>query len=151
MGTVRVTKKAYICFNIYKIFIINIRCNPLYHLSMTYITLYSLLFNSNCCILTAELNYRFTERWQFSEVQISPAIRLRLPLCGHFEPIITKGGGSRNAEGSFYSICWKMPNTILPPYHLVCFGVLISATQAISESNGAALHCLYRFFCFALL
>ena len=32
----------------------------LYHLSMMYVTVYNMSFNSNCCILAAELNYRFT-------------------------------------------------------------------------------------------
>ena len=32
----------------------------LYHLSMMYVTVYNMSFNSNCRILAAELNYRFT-------------------------------------------------------------------------------------------
>ena len=31
----------------------------LYHLSMMYVTVYNMSFNSNCHILAAELNYRF--------------------------------------------------------------------------------------------
>ena len=34
---------------------------PQYHLSMTYITVYNLLFNSNCRILAAELNCTLTQ------------------------------------------------------------------------------------------
>ena len=40
--------------------LINIGCATLYHLSMTYITVYNLSINSNYRILAAELNYRFT-------------------------------------------------------------------------------------------
>ena len=43
------------------IFFINIGCATLYHLSMMYVTVYNMSFNSNCRILAAELNYRFTE------------------------------------------------------------------------------------------
>ena len=39
---------------------INIGCATLYHLSMMYVTVYNMSFNSNCRILAAELNYRFT-------------------------------------------------------------------------------------------
>ena len=42
------------------IFFINIGCATLYHLSMMYVTVYNTSFNSNCRILAAELNYRFT-------------------------------------------------------------------------------------------
>ena len=42
------------------IFLINIGCATLYHLSMMYVTVYNMSFNSNCRILAAELNYRFT-------------------------------------------------------------------------------------------
>ena len=42
------------------IFFINIGCATLYHLSMMYVTVYNMSFNSNCHILAAELNYRFT-------------------------------------------------------------------------------------------
>ena len=42
------------------IFFINIGCATLYHLSMMYVTAYNMSFNSNCRILAAELNYRFT-------------------------------------------------------------------------------------------
>ena len=42
------------------IFFINIGCATLYHLSMMYVTVYNMSFNSNCRILAAELNYRFT-------------------------------------------------------------------------------------------
>ena len=42
------------------IFFINIGCATLYHLSMMYVTVYDMSFNSNCRILAAELNYRFT-------------------------------------------------------------------------------------------
>ena len=42
------------------IFFINIGCATLYHLSMIYVTVYNMSFNSNCCILAEELNYRFT-------------------------------------------------------------------------------------------
>ena len=43
------------------IFFINIGCATLYHLSMMYVTVYNVSFNSNCHILAAELNYRFTQ------------------------------------------------------------------------------------------
>ena len=42
------------------IFFINIGCATLYHLSTMYVTVYNMSFNSNCRILAAELNYRFT-------------------------------------------------------------------------------------------
>ena len=44
---------------LYYIFI-NIGCATLYHLSMMYVTVYNMSFNSNCRILAAELNYWFT-------------------------------------------------------------------------------------------
>ena len=44
------------------IFFINIGCATLCHLSMMYITVYNMSFNSNCRILAEELNYRFTKR-----------------------------------------------------------------------------------------
>ena len=44
------------------IFFINIGCATLYHLSMMYVTVYNVSFNSNCRILAAELNYRFTQK-----------------------------------------------------------------------------------------
>ena len=55
-------KKAYILKYIleFKKNLINIGCATLYHLSMTYITVYNLSINSNCRILAAELNYMFT-------------------------------------------------------------------------------------------
>ena len=40
----------------YYIFI-NIGCATLYHLSMMYVTVYNMSFNSNCRILATELNY----------------------------------------------------------------------------------------------
>ena len=43
------------------IFFINVGCATLYHLSMMYVTVYNMSFNSNCRILSAELNYRFTK------------------------------------------------------------------------------------------
>ena len=42
------------------IFFKNIGCATLYHLSIMYVTVYNMSFNSDCCILAAELNYRFT-------------------------------------------------------------------------------------------
>ena len=45
------------------IFFINIGCATLYNLSMMYVTVYIISFNSNCRILAAELNYRFTQVW----------------------------------------------------------------------------------------
>ena len=45
------------------IFFINIGCATLYHLSMMYVTVYNMSFNSNCRILAEELNYRFTKDW----------------------------------------------------------------------------------------
>ena len=42
------------------IFFINIGCATLYHLSMMYVTVHNMSFNSNCRILAAALNYRFT-------------------------------------------------------------------------------------------
>ena len=39
---------------------INIGCAIRYHLSMMYVTVYNMSFNSNCRILAAELNYMFT-------------------------------------------------------------------------------------------
>ena len=42
------------------IFFINIGCATLYHLSMMYVTVYNMSFNSNCRILAAYLNYRIT-------------------------------------------------------------------------------------------
>ena len=42
------------------IFFINIGCATLYHLSMMYVTVYNMSFNSNCRILAADRNYRFT-------------------------------------------------------------------------------------------
>ena len=64
MGTVK-TKKAYILKYLLDFKnLINIGCATLYHLSMTYITVYKLSINSNLVttyrILAAELNYRFT-------------------------------------------------------------------------------------------
>ena len=55
-------KKAYILKYLldFKNNLINIGCATLYHLSMTYITVYNLSINSNYRILAAELNYRFT-------------------------------------------------------------------------------------------
>ena len=44
------------------IFFINIGCATLYYLSMMYVTVYNMSFNSNCCILAVELNYRFTNK-----------------------------------------------------------------------------------------
>ena len=70
------------------IFFINIECATLYHLSMMYVTVYDMSFNSNCRILAAELNYRFTlashrsfnydqqklrEAWEGAEAKISRA------------------------------------------------------------------------------
>ena len=43
------------------IFFINIGCATLYHLSLMNVTVYNMSFNSNCRILAAELNYRFTK------------------------------------------------------------------------------------------
>ena len=40
----------------------NIGCGTLYYLSMMYVTVYIMSFNSNCRILAAELNYRFTNK-----------------------------------------------------------------------------------------
>ena len=56
-------KKAYILKYLldFKNNLINIGCATLYHLSMTYITVYNLSINSNHRILAAELNYRFTK------------------------------------------------------------------------------------------
>ena len=56
-------KKAYILkyLSDFKNNLINIGCATLYHLSMTYITLYNLSINCNYRILAAELNYRFTK------------------------------------------------------------------------------------------
>ena len=45
------------------IFFINIGCATLYYLSMMYVTVYNMSFDSNCRILAAELNYRFTKSW----------------------------------------------------------------------------------------
>ena len=42
------------------IFFINIGCATLYYFSMMYVTVYIMSFNSNCRILAAKLNYRFT-------------------------------------------------------------------------------------------
>ena len=42
------------------LFFINIGCATLYYLSMMYVTVFIMSFNSNCRILAAELNYRFT-------------------------------------------------------------------------------------------
>ena len=42
------------------IFFIDIGCATLYFLSMMYVTVYNMLYNSNRHILAAELNYRFT-------------------------------------------------------------------------------------------
>ena len=42
------------------IFFINIGCATLFHLTMMYVTLYNMSLNSNCHILAAKLNYRFT-------------------------------------------------------------------------------------------
>ena len=55
-------KKAYILKYLldFKNNLINIGCATLYHLSMTYKTVYNLSINSNYRILAAELNYRFT-------------------------------------------------------------------------------------------
>ena len=43
------------------IYFINIGCATLYYLSMMYVTVYVMSFNSNCSILAAELKYRFTD------------------------------------------------------------------------------------------
>ena len=55
-------KKAYILkYQLdFKNNLINIGCATLYHLSMTYITVYYLSINSDYRNLAAELNYRFT-------------------------------------------------------------------------------------------
>ena len=45
------------------IFIIYIGFATLYHLSVMYVTVYNMSFNSNCHILAAELNYRFTKNY----------------------------------------------------------------------------------------
>ena len=47
-------------------FFINIGCATLYYISMMYVTVYVMSFNSNCCILAAELNYMFTFSYSFS-------------------------------------------------------------------------------------
>ena len=65
-------KKAYICYILkylldFKNNLINIGCATLYHLSMTYITVYNLSINSNYRILAAELNYRFTYHSTFTD------------------------------------------------------------------------------------
>ena len=59
-------KKAYILKYVldFKNNLINIGCATLYHLSMTYITVYNLSINSNYGILAAELNYRITRIWK---------------------------------------------------------------------------------------
>ena len=56
-------KKTYILKYLldFKNNLINIGCATLYHLSMTYITVYNLSININYRILAVELNYRFTE------------------------------------------------------------------------------------------
>ena len=56
-------KKAYILKYLldFKNNLINIGCATLYHLSMTYITVFNLSINSNYRILAAELNFRFTQ------------------------------------------------------------------------------------------
>ena len=51
---------TYLLHTFLYIFFINIGCATQYHLSMMYVTVYNVLFNSNCRILAAELNYRFT-------------------------------------------------------------------------------------------
>ena len=53
------------------IFFINIGCATLYHLSMMYVTVYDMSFNSNCRILAAKLNYRFTKIF-FCEISDFP-------------------------------------------------------------------------------
>ena len=56
------SKKAYILKYLldFENNLINIGCATLYHLSMTYTTVYNLSINSNYRILAAKLNYRFT-------------------------------------------------------------------------------------------
>ena len=49
--------------------LINIGCATLYHLSMTYITVYNLSINSNYRILAAELNCRFTTYYLNNELK----------------------------------------------------------------------------------
>ena len=53
------------------IFFINIGCATLYRLSMMYVTFYIMSFNSNCRILAAKLNYRFTKTHISSPVSCS--------------------------------------------------------------------------------
>ena len=53
------------------IFFINIGCATLYHLSMMYVAVYNMSFNSNCRILAAELKYRFTQIFSNTDKTIS--------------------------------------------------------------------------------
>ena len=66
MSIIGYGKKAYILKYLldFKNNLINIGCASLYHLSMTYITVYNLSINSNYRILAAELNYRFSRFWK---------------------------------------------------------------------------------------
>ena len=56
--------------------LINIGCATLYHLSMTYITVYNLSINSNHRFLAAELNYRFTRTSKISILITMTAVKL---------------------------------------------------------------------------
>ena len=83
-------KKAYILKYLldFKNNLINIGCATLYHLSMTYITVYNLSINSNYRILAAELNYRFTQLCSYE-----------IPLCT-YESQFYKNGNQFCTDGN---------------------------------------------------
>ena len=72
MGTVK--RLSYILKYLldFKNNLINIGCATVYHLSMTYITVYNLSIKSNYHILAAELNYRFTHFFTPREIWLKP-------------------------------------------------------------------------------
>ena len=55
----------YCTYSFLYILFISIGCATLYYLSMMYVTVYNMSFNSNCRILAAELNYRFTASFSY--------------------------------------------------------------------------------------
>ena len=75
------------------IFFINIGCATLYYLSMMYVTVYVMSFNSNCCILAAEQNYRFTKNlklMKFNEFCLYREKRNRPPWLCRYQTYISK-------------------------------------------------------------
>ena len=121
---------------LYYIFFINIGCATLYYLSMMYVTVYNMSFNSNCRILAAELNYRFTE-YIFKICYPDPAIskwtfliKILSPLFQEILPIMHSGLAARlqthtlcslnisnnSLYNAFYYMCRKITSHWQPVF-----------------------------------